>query len=82
MSGAQQILLPPYRGITPPGTTKEGHIARFFVVALGRALAAKMSPDQPRAFKKLINSQVFPFEKTIFFIFFLNEPVLGNPRHV
>ena len=42
----------------------------FFVEALGRALSAKMCPDQPRAFTKVNNSQAFPPGINRFFFFF------------
>ena len=35
----------------PPCTTEEGDIATFYLEAIGRALAAKMCPGQPRTFK-------------------------------
>ena len=57
----------------------------FFVEALGRALSAKMCPDQPRAFTKVNNSQAFPpgINRFFFFLtfFFLNEPVSMTPTH-
>ena len=37
-----------------------GRHSQFFVEVLGLALAAKMCPDQPRAFKKVNYSNVFP----------------------
>ena len=66
----------------PPWTTGNGGIASYFVQDLGRALAAKMCPDQSRAFKMVINIQAFPYQETFVFCFlFLNEAVLGARRH-
>ena len=59
----------------------EGDITIFFVQGLGLALAAKMCPHRPQAFKKVENGQAFPSEFFFFHFFFLNEPVTGTPRH-
>ena len=37
---------------------------------LGLALAVKLCPDQPQAFKKVFHSRAFPHEEFIIFSFF------------
>ena len=51
-------------------------IAVFLVEVLRLALAAKMCPDQPRAFKKINNTQ--PGVSVGITPFFLNESVPGT----
>ena len=55
-----------------------GDIASFFVEDLGLALAPKMCPDQPQAFKEVNSSKAFSVgsKKCLFLpFFFLDEPL-------
>ena len=65
------------------------YYSQFFgggILLIGLALAVKLCPDHPRAFKNKVNNRTWHGVSVginnFFFIVFLNEPVPDTPRHI